>query len=299
MILCLGECLIDMIPIKTKSGDAYLPKVGGAMYNSAIALGRLKANVGFCSLVSNDLFGKMIIKELEKSNVNTKYCIRCDNKTTLAFVSLIDGLASYTFFDENSNTKMLSSIPILDYNIKAIQIGGISLMKEPSSKTIINFIKQNKKYTIYYDPNIRDSFIDNKDIFIKQFENLLPFCDIIKVSDEDLSWIYPNLSFDEASNKILSFGIKIFILTKGKDESIIKTKQYFIKIKPKKTKVIDSVGAGDIFNAGILYSLQNNLDKLICISKEQLKDALIFANKVAGMSLSKQGANSHYLKEVL
>ena len=103
MILCCGESLIDMIPIENTSNEvSFTPLAGGAIFNTSIALGRLNVPVGLISGVSSDFLGQKLVNELSNSNVNTEYLIRKDNPTTLAFVSLKNGHANYTFYDENS-----------------------------------------------------------------------------------------------------------------------------------------------------------------------------------------------------
>ena len=89
MIICCGEALIDMIPTTLDSKEtAFIPKIGGAILNTSICLGRLGANVGFLGAVSKDLFGEMIFEELNNSKVNTSFCIETSNNTTLAFAKI-------------------------------------------------------------------------------------------------------------------------------------------------------------------------------------------------------------------
>ena len=110
MILCCGEALIDMVPVKGVDGrDAFAPLSGGAIFNTAIALGRLEVPVQLLSGVSNDLFGTQLAAELLSSNVGTDLLVRSKRPTTLAFVKLTNGQAQYTFYDENSAGRMMVS----------------------------------------------------------------------------------------------------------------------------------------------------------------------------------------------
>ena len=103
MIIACGEALIDMLPRQLADGsDVFLPVPGGAIFNTALALGRLGMETGFLSGISTDRFGRQLIAHLQESGVNTDFCVRSDNPTTLAFVELKDGHAEYTFMDENS-----------------------------------------------------------------------------------------------------------------------------------------------------------------------------------------------------
>ena len=103
MILCCGEALIDMLPRETDAGEpAFAPYPGGAVFNTAIALGRLGEAAGFYSGLSSDLFGQMLDKALTASGVDASLAPRVPRPTTLAFVPLTDGHAQYAFYDENT-----------------------------------------------------------------------------------------------------------------------------------------------------------------------------------------------------
>lgn len=305
MIVCSGEALIDMIPTKCANEEiAYVPKIGGAILNTSIALGRLGANVSFLGSVSNDVFGDMILDELKKSKVNTSLCMETSSHTTLAFATIKNGTTTYSFFDENSSNKNISLENIsLDDEVNSLYVGGISLMSEPNGSEIELFInKESSNKVVFFDPNIRPSFISNKENYMKRFENILSQTDIIKVSDEDLEWICPNKTFDEVCEKWLNLGVNIIILTKGSEGAIIKTKDSLIVASGQKVQVVDTIGAGDIFNAGFLFLLSQNekfsKNDLINIDENFLKDSLNFAIKVAAISVGRTGANAPYFNEL-
>ena len=108
MILSCGEALIDMLPRTTTLGEpAFSPYAGGAVFNTAIALGRLGAPSAFFSGISNDMLGQILTETLEASKVDTQYCARSDRLTTVAFVKLVDGQATYAFYDENTAGRLL------------------------------------------------------------------------------------------------------------------------------------------------------------------------------------------------
>ncbi|MGR3586821.1 MAG: PfkB family carbohydrate kinase, partial [Pseudooceanicola nanhaiensis] len=131
-ILCCGEALIDMIP----GGGGYVPHTGGAVFNTAIALGRLGARAGMLTGLSRDMFGAMLEAELAASGVDTELVIRSDRLTTLAFVQRTEGKARYTFYDENSAGRMISAddLPELPEDVGTLFFGGISLVVEPGAE---------------------------------------------------------------------------------------------------------------------------------------------------------------------
>ena len=136
MILCCGEALIDMIPTPTEAGlDGFVPHCGGAVYNTAIALGRLGVRTGMLTGLSSDMFGQQLSNGLIASHVDVSHVITSDRPTTLAFVQLVNGHATYDFYDENSAGRMIgqSDMPDLSAEVSALYFGGISLACEPGA----------------------------------------------------------------------------------------------------------------------------------------------------------------------
>ena len=193
MLLCCGEALIDMIPTPTHaSGDGFVPHTGGAVFNTAVALGRLGVDVGQLTGLSTDMFGEQLHAQLFASGVNTDWIIQSARPTTLAFVKLVDGQATYSFFDENSAGRNLQveDLPRLPPSISALYFSGISLASEPCAITYTTLAKRYEKdRVIIVDPNIRPSFIDNQERYRARLDTLFSIADIVKISDEDLNWI--------------------------------------------------------------------------------------------------------------
>ncbi|MGR3291846.1 MAG: PfkB family carbohydrate kinase, partial [Paracoccaceae bacterium] len=148
MILCCGEALIDMLPRKTVAGEeAFSPYPGGALFNTAIALGRLGAHTGFLSGLSTDFFGDMLRSSLADSNVSSELSVLSDRPTTLAFVRLIEGQAIYKFYDENSAMRMLepADIPAIPNSVQAMIFGCISLVGDPCGQFYEALMRQQAK----------------------------------------------------------------------------------------------------------------------------------------------------------
>jgi fructokinase len=138
MILSCGEALIDMLPRVTAEGEAaFAPYAGGAVFNTAIALGRLGVASGFFSGLSTDLMGEILVDTLAASKVDTSLAARSARPTTLAFVKLVQGQASYAFYDENTAGRLLaeSELPTIPAAVNALFFGGISLVNDPAAST--------------------------------------------------------------------------------------------------------------------------------------------------------------------
>ncbi len=176
MILCAGEALIDMLPRQTAASEAaFAPYPGGAVFNTAIALGRLGADTGFFTGLSRDLFGTMLDDALTASKV-TSLAHRSDRPTTLAFVTLTDGQARYAFYDENTAGRMLTpaDLPTLPANVDALFFGGISLVVEPCGAAYEALMtRESKTRVTMIDPNIRAGFITDEAAYRARIDRML------------------------------------------------------------------------------------------------------------------------------
>lgn len=304
MILCAGECLIDMLP-RTVDGQSMLqPVPGGAVMNTAVALGRMDVPVEFLSGLSTDQFGTMIGAHVASSNVGTGFAVRSNRPTTLAFVDFNDGVVSYDFYDENTAGRMIetSDVPQLPDDVQAVFCGGISLINAPAADAYAHFVEKNADRLVMLDPNIRPAFIDDPEAFRARLTIMLAKADIVKTSDEDLAWLFPDTSFEEGVSRLLTMGPRVVLFTEGsKGATAMRSDQPPVFAPSEKVEVVDTVGAGDTFNAGFLTSLfdQDLLAKSTVdgLTAEQLSKALAFANRCAGMSVTKAGAQPPWRHE--
>lgn len=305
MILCCGEALIDMLPREiVGGGNGYFPFAGGAIFNTAIALGRLGEETGFLSSISTDMFGDQLIEFLHASNVNTQHCIRLQNPTTLAFVKLDNGEAQYSFFDENSALRNLqaSQLPDLPETVSALHFGAISLISEPSGSAYESLMANNQDKVLSLDPNIRTSFIQDPAAHRKRIDRMIAMADIVKVSDLDLDWIANGEDFKHVIDKWLEGGTSIVLLTEGAKGTTAFTCNDTVQYPAIETTVEDTIGAGDTFNAGFMSGLRQNKmlkkEVLRTVSAEELKPALELSSKVAAYTVSKVGASSPWKSEL-
>lgn len=305
MILCCGEALIDMIP--GADGVGFIPHPGGAVFNTSIALGRLGVQTGLFTGLSNDMFGRQLHDALKASHVDTRYLNVSDRPSTLAFVQLIDGHASYSFFDEHSAGRMLSpqDCPDIGPDVSALFFGGISLASEPCADTYAALMMaEGKNRAVIMDPNIRPSFIADFDRYRERMDRMLAQCDIVKLSDEDLGWLIPTpLSLTEKVASILDRGPGIVILTRGSDGATgYLANEAEVHVPAQSVEITDTVGAGDTFNAGVL----SKLSELGALRKSDLRDlsedvlfaALSHGVNVAAITVSRSGANPPWSDEI-
>lgn len=306
MILCAGEALIDMLPRETNAGEkAFAPYAGGAVFNTAIALGRLDAPVGFFSGISTDLFGDILMRPLEESGVDANYAHRSDRPTTLAFVTLKDGHATYAFYDENTAGRMLSDadLPEVPDSIEALFLGGISLVVEPCANAYEALLMREADIrTIMVDPNIRPGFIKDEDTYRARLGRMIGKSDIVKVSDEDLIWLLGDGDIDELARQLLIAGPALVCVTRGAKG----VRGYFpggtVSVSSRKVEVVDTVGAGDTFNAGLLAALHERgalgKDRVRNLSADDVEAALSLGTRAAAVTVSRAGANPPHRDEL-
>ncbi|MEL4068698.1 carbohydrate kinase [Ochrobactrum sp. GPK 3] len=306
MILCCGEALIDMLPRETATGEtAFVPFAGGSVFNSAIALGRLGVPTGFFSGISSDFFGEVLRDTLARSNVDYSFAAISDRPTTLAFVRLVDGQARYAFYDENTAGRMLSEsdMPFVDDSIDAMLFGCISLISEPCGSVYETLMtREAPKRVMFLDPNIRAGFITDREKHLARMKRMIALADIVKLSDEDLIWFGEHGSHDEIAAEWLKLGPKLIVITKGAHGADAYTAGATVRVPGVKVDVVDTVGAGDTVNAGILVSLHNqgllNKGSIENLNEDQIHSAVALGVRAAAVTVSRAGANPPWAAEM-
>jgi fructokinase len=306
MIICCGEALIDMLPRRsTLDEPAFAPYSGGAVFNSAIALGRLGVPVEFFSGLSTDLFGEQLRATLAESNVGSRYAHLSARPTTLAFVRLVDGHASYVFYDEGTAGRLLSTndLPVLEGDVDALLFGAISLIPEPSGSAYEALMQREHSMRVtMLDPNIRPAFIPDREKHLARIRRMIAMADILKLSDEDLGWFGETGAPEETIARWLDLGPKLVVVTQGGKGATGYTKSHKVGVTPKPVTVVDTVGAGDTFNAGILASLheQGALSKqrIAALSEAEIHAALTLGAAAAAVTVSRAGANPPWRREL-
>ena len=306
MILCCGEALIDMLPRDTTDGEAaYAPYAGGAVFNTAVALGRLRASPGFLCGISKDLFGDLLVETLQASKVDVSLSPRLDRPCTLAFVKLVEGQATYAFYDENTALKALTEadLPPLPDHVNALFFGGISLAGEPCGSAFEALLtREAATRATMIDPNVRPSFVQDRAAYTARITRMMALCDIVKLSDEDLHWLMGAGPLETHVEAIRKAGTKLVLITEGAKGVTAYSDAGPIFMPSEKVEVVDTVGAGDTFNAGVLSALQETgaltKDALATLPPDTLRMALAKGIKTAAVTVSRAGANPPWSHEL-
>jgi fructokinase len=308
VILCCGEALIDFVPLPQER--AYQPCPGGSVYNVAIGLGRLETPVGFYCKVSTDFFGDMLIDNLEMNGVDTSFCVRSADPTTLAFVSLPSKdytEPQFSFYANGSADRSLTVEeldPQLPEKVKALHFGSISLVMEPGATALETLMARESGIRIIsLDPNVRPDLIADQVAYRERFEKWVASLDILKLSRADFNWIYKDEKFEKHLRHWFDQGLSLVIRTKGENGAEGYTKSgTSAHVRTPEVEIADTVGAGDTFLAATLAYLHyqelleiKRLDKL---TREQLKACLSYASQAAAINCARVGANPPYKHEL-
>ncbi|TDL81293.1 carbohydrate kinase [Palleronia sediminis] len=299
MILNCGEALIDMLPREARTGEpCFAPVPGGAVFNTAIALARLGAASGFFSGLSRDLFGQMLTRALDRDGVTSRAALS-DRPTTLAFVTLsAEGQARYAFYDENTAGRMIApgDTPPLD-GIEALFFGGISLVVEPCAATYeaLQQAAVAAGLPVMIDPNIRPGFVTDEPGYRARLGRMIARADVVKISDEDLHWLRGPGDAVELARGLLDEGPRLVCLTLGAEGAVGVTARHEIRVPARRAVVVDTVGAGDTFNAGVLAALSEagRLTRagLAALDADAIGAALDLGARAAAVTVSRAGAN--------
>ena len=292
-----GEVLIDLIP----DGSERKPIVGGGPANTAKAIAKIGINTQLIDGVSTDDYGQMAKDELLISGVKLDYVKYSNKPTCLAIVSLSEsGSATYEFVIENTATFDFTPdwLPNPQTEKPALlHIGTLATIIEPGASVLFEWAQSVAKIAlIVFDPNIRPVVISDRKQYVKQVERWVSISSAIKVSDEDIRWLYPSLEIDQVVNNWLAKGPSLIVVTYG-DKGLAGYRMgEIVKVDAVKVVVADTVGAGDTVGAILVEAIaKDGLSSLIGVTLEKM---LKRAAKAAAITVSRSGANPPTLKEI-
>jgi fructokinase len=284
-----GEVLIDLISDGTERKAA----VGGGPANTAKALAKLGIDTQFIDGISTDKYGQMALKQLHKDGVLLDFVKFSNKPTCLAIVSLNNqGGASYEFVIDGTATFDFSTSWLPDPVVNKpslLHIGTLVTAIEPAASVLYEWAKKVAKVSpIVFDPNIRPAVMSDRAEYVKQVERWVSISSAVKVSDDDIYWLYPGIELDQVANKWLSMGPELVVVTFGDKGLTGYRKNEKVAVDAKKVVVADTVGAGDTVGAVLVEAIiEDGLDILIGMRLSVMLDR---AAKAAAITVSRTGA---------
>jgi len=297
MVLVAGEALIDIISNNKKGNNAELIP-GGSGFNVACALGSLEVDTSFLYPLSSDPMGDLLLDKLNTYKVNYALTERLDLPTPLAFVSIQGNNPSYHFYRKGTVDGELNRFDYhkyLEQDVKIIHLTGFTLNNSDDFKLWYKFASIAKELgcLISLDPNVRPPAIKNYDLYREQIWKLIELSDVVKMSDEDLTFIAPDIAISDAQ-KLVAENTTLSVVTSGLGGSDIIFCNDLIHIDTiPQINYVDSVGAGDCYSAGYIKQIMSlgvfDLASLKSVSKEQVRKIFNFASTNASINCAKRG----------
>ncbi len=300
MFVVCGEALMDVFGAgETPTGVALDARIGGSPLNVAQGLARLGQPVAFFGAVSTGFLGERLMKSFETEGVRTDAIVRTDAPTTLGLVGLnANGVASYGFYGHGAADRQLlpEALSLVPAEARVFNFGSYATVVEPIASTLRALIeREHERSVIAYDPNIRLNVEPDVAKWRAHVQWMLPRTHILKVSDEDLGLLYPGQSIESIVEPWRAAGVPLVLVTRGGEGALGWCAAGSVSVPPVKVTVIDTVGAGDTFQAALLTWLaeQDLLSpaRLRALSVDQLTQAATFAARAAAITCSRRGAD--------
>ena len=300
MIGVCGEALIDFTPAKIDEELAFVPMPGGSPLNVATGLARLGKSAAFIGKISNDVFGDMLQAQLARNGIDMRWVMRGNEPSALAFViPSDDGGHDFAFYGSHTAEQSLTVAEVpapLPDELTALHFGSYSLMLGEGARTYEGLMRQEYgSRVISLDPNVRPALFPDRSMYRERIEGLLRYSTLVKASAEDLAWLYPNENYMDIAARWLTAGPSIVMVTLGAKGAVGMSGDVVVEISGLLVDVADTVGAGDAFMSALLAWLDDRdllrRDALATLGGEALTDAMVFANRVAAITCTRQGAD--------
>lgn len=300
MFLVCGEALYDVfVEEVTATGLRLDARIGGSPFNVAVGLSRLGQRCGLLTGVSLDPLGDRLMRAVKDEGIETRFLARKPNLTTLALVGLqSDSGARYSFYGGQSADRAVQrgDLPVLSGEVACLHFGSYSLVAEPTAGAFLELAeRESGARLISLDPNVRLAIEPEIEIWRSRIEQFSKFANIVKASDEDLSLLYPDTSIGEVAQAWLEAGVSLVVVTRGGCGASLWSGSNLVEQAAVATEVVDTVGAGDSFQAALLCGLAElgklSLEGVLDLGPDPAECLLAFATKAAAVTCARRGAD--------
>jgi fructokinase len=302
LIVVCGEALIDIVPA---ADGTRKPMPGGGPFNTARALARLGAPTAFLGRLSTDPFGVMLAEQLKADGADLSLVSYGPESTTLAVAELDgQGLAEFDFFVKGTSAPNLTPEmlpPTLPADVSALHIGTLGLVLEPMATTLVELaLREGDDRLVMLDPNIRSNLVTDARDYRDRLDGLVAHSTIVKASETDLEWLFPELDTEAGAERLLDLGARIVLVTLGAAGALAASPSGHVRVAAPEVEVVDTIGAGDAFGAAVLAWLHDHdaLRSDLTLDNEQVRSMLSFACLVAAITCTRAGADPPWRAEL-
>ncbi|MEU6712112.1 carbohydrate kinase [Nonomuraea sp. NPDC046802] len=276
---------------------------GGGPANTAVALARLGTPTRFLGRVSRDVFGGLFRDHLASSGVDLSASVEADEPSTLAIAALDQaGQATYTFYAEGTADWQWTPYELDPARLgraTCLHTGSLALVKAPGRTAVEEFVKAAAgRATISIDPNVRPSLASRNDYQVTRW---CEWADILKLSADDLEFLLPGTSTERACDAWHAAGARLIVVTRGAAGALVSLDGQRATVRAPRVEVVDTVGAGDSFTAGLLHALDSKGllgGRLDGLDLGTAVAAAEFAAQVAALTCAVAGANPPWADQI-
>ena len=299
MFLICGEALYDFFLADEGSAGnlSFDARPGGSPYNVAIGMSRLGASSALLTGMSDDMLGARLASILEAEGVACDYLVRTQRRTTLSLVGVDEsGGPSYAFYGAGSADCSLTEadLPQIANEVRGLHFGSYSIAVNPVADAFAALLARTPGRFVSLDPNVRPTIEPDMAVWTKRIDALRPQTTLLKVSDEDIAMLHPGANPVDIVKAWAKDGPALVVLTQGGEEAVAVRGEEIFRATPPKTKVVDTVGAGDTFMASLLAEMSKQDDPaahLNSLSADGVESLLKRAATAAAITCSRRGAD--------
>lgn len=293
--LVIGEALTDIVRTSGRAGE----HPGGSPMNVSFGLGRLGEDVTFLTRIGDDERGRAIIEHLNSAGVVVRPEPVAGSRTSTAEATIEEsGSAQYVFDIEWT---LDGDVAGEDFDV--VHFGSIGAFMAPGAAEVRRIIAARHPHlTVTFDPNVRPALLGAREEVVREVEELVALSDVVKASDEDLAWLYPGEDADAVALRWLECGASLVFVTRGSGGSIARSRKVRVELASHEVEVVDTIGAGDAFMAGILSALgeerllgKESKDRLRDINADALSRIAERATACAALTVARAGAQPPWL----
>jgi fructokinase len=292
----VGESLVDVLATPTAPA---VEAPGGSPFNVAVTLGRLGTPVSLLTALGDDDRGAALRRHLTESRVDIEPGpVLPRTSSAVAHVGA-DGAATYDFDIAWPDLGALEP-----HHAGVVHTGSIAFFCAPGARSVHRLLREahGAGALTTLDPNIRPALVGDRAAAVQKLEASLPWVDVVKLSDEDVSWLFPGLEHLAVISLLLDAGPSLVALTAGSDGAVLHTRRSNVHVPAPPTTVVDTVGAGDAWMGALIHGLVADPAPRTLIGRlteSGLRDLGELANRVAAATVATRGANPPWAEAVM